>query len=171
MGYQVETTKEPTNTTLGKFVRNSESFIDGVAYAYLIAADRIQHTHKYIKPRLEEGNIIISDRYVMSSLVLQRLDGMSLQDIYKLNDYIIKPDLIVLLLSNDEDIRIRKSSRRDLTRMEKQFASSDEIAYYKEASLYLSEKGFEILVVENKKGEIEFTVNLIVKYIVENNLL
>jgi dTMP kinase len=42
------------------------------------AADRYAHLESEIAPALKAGKVVITDRYVQSSLVLQRLDGLAL---------------------------------------------------------------------------------------------
>jgi dTMP kinase len=43
--------------------------------AGLFAADRIDHSHTWIRPRLERGDLVISDRNVHSSLIYQGIIG------------------------------------------------------------------------------------------------
>ena len=73
--YEVITTQEPTNknvigSLLKRILYNNESVPDEVL-ALLFAADRAHHTINTIIPGLEEGSIVISDRYVYSSLAYQ----------------------------------------------------------------------------------------------------
>lgn len=98
--YNVFLTKQPTNT-----VRQSDIFRtymdnpDHNAYDYrslslLAASDRLQHVNKTITPQMENGNIVISDRYFYSCLANLRARGF-VQDrwIYEISEDIIKPDL------------------------------------------------------------------------------
>jgi len=61
-------TKEPTENELGCFVRGYAEKVDGISVACLVAADRYQHLRDEIVPQLEKGRIVITDRYVLSSL-------------------------------------------------------------------------------------------------------
>ncbi len=70
-GYNVLATKEPTRSPLGQFVRNAEEKCRGKTLAYLVAADRQFHLEQEILPALDRGMIVLSDRYIPSSLVLQ----------------------------------------------------------------------------------------------------
>ena len=63
----------------------------------LFAADRIEHLEREVLPALDEGNIVISDRYVYSSLAYQGATGLSLEWIEKINEHALKPDLGVFI--------------------------------------------------------------------------
>ncbi|ACS34271.1 dTMP kinase [Thermococcus gammatolerans] len=117
-GYEVILTKEPTDTAFGKLIRKlvltggREGIIDGArisheAEALLFAADRAEHVHKLIKPALESGKVVISDRYFYSSLAYQWARGLDLQWLIDLNRFAVRPDLVVLL-----DLPVKESMRR-----------------------------------------------------------
>jgi len=117
-GYEVILTKEPTDTAFGKLIRRlvltggKEGIIDGArisheAEALLFAADRAEHVHKLIKPSLESGKVVISDRYFYSSLAYQWARGLDLQWLIDLNRFAVRPDLVILL-----DLPVKESMRR-----------------------------------------------------------
>jgi len=117
-GYEVILTKEPTDTAFGKLIRKlvltggKEGIIDGArisheAEALLFAADRAEHVHKLIKPSLESGKVVISDRYFYSSLAYQWARGLDLQWLIDLNRFAVRPDLAILL-----DLPVKESMRR-----------------------------------------------------------
>jgi dTMP kinase len=75
-GYQVVVTREPGGTRIGEQIRaithSTENVdLDPVAEAYLMAASRAQHVRETIAPALEDGKIVISDRFVDSSIAYQ----------------------------------------------------------------------------------------------------
>lgn len=70
LGYAVYITREPTDTKLGNFLREFAEKHSGISLACLVAADRYEHMTNEIIPALEEGQLVISDRYILSSLVL-----------------------------------------------------------------------------------------------------
>ena len=92
-------TKQPTNA-----VRTSDIFRaymdcpDHDAYDYrslslLAASDRLQHGSRVIEPRLNKGDIVISDRYFYSCLANLRARGFENDDwIYEIAGAVIKPD-------------------------------------------------------------------------------
>lgn len=75
-GQKVVVSKEPGGTPLGSKIRDllldpDHGELCGKAEALLYAADRAQHVEEVIVPALEEGAIVISDRYVDSSVAYQ----------------------------------------------------------------------------------------------------
>lgn len=121
-GYEVVLTKEPTDTPFGKLIRKlvltggKEGIIDGAkisheAEALLFAADRAEHVDKLIRPALESGKIVISDRYFYSSLAYQWARGLDLEWLIDLNRFAIRPDLVLLL-----DLPVKESMKRIRTR-------------------------------------------------------
>lgn len=121
-GYEVVLTKEPTDTPFGKLIRRlvltggREGIIDGAkisheAEALLFAADRAEHVDKLIKPALESGKVVISDRYFYSSLAYQWARGLDLEWLIDLNRFAIRPDVVILL-----DLPVKESMKRIKTR-------------------------------------------------------
>jgi dTMP kinase len=72
----VHVTVEPTRTPLGEHIRASTETYRGMALACLVAGDRHHHLATEILPALRAGKVVVCDRYLPSSLVLQRLDGL-----------------------------------------------------------------------------------------------
>ena len=87
-GRKVVFTHEPGKTELGQEIRNlvlgrkSEGKIDATAEMFLFAADRAQHVNEVIRPSLDAGKVVISDRYVDSTLAYQGYGrGLNLNDL------------------------------------------------------------------------------------------
>lgn len=75
-GYDVLTTREPGGCSISEQIRsillNTEnSEMSNETEALLYAAARAQHVNEIIKPALEEGKIVLSDRFLDSSLAYQ----------------------------------------------------------------------------------------------------
>ena len=67
-----------------------------VREASLFAADRLDHSHAWIIPRLKKGNAVVSERNVHSSLVYQGIVGkIGLSEVAKLNSAACVPDLCI----------------------------------------------------------------------------
>lgn len=105
-GCSVVTTREPGGTRIGNEIRKillNPKFeeMDFRAEALLYAASRAQHVCEVIKPALDAGKVVISDRYVDSSLAYQVFGrGLSWEEIEKVNRWVtggLKPDLTILL--------------------------------------------------------------------------
>ncbi len=142
-------TKEPTTNEIGTLVRNFHDKIKNLALACLISADRYQHLNDVIKPSLECGKVVISDRYFTSSLVYQQLDGVDLHFIEQINSRIIQSDLNVIVFCKPTDIKRRLLERSTITRFEKDFTPEDEEQLYQQASKYLKTRKQNVLEIDN----------------------
>jgi dTMP kinase len=75
--------------------------MDDRAEALLYAADRAQHVSEVIKPALDAGKVVVSDRFVDSSLAYQGLGrGLGLNDIYNISAWAtggLIPNLVFFL--------------------------------------------------------------------------
>ena len=106
IGYDVVTTHEPGATKVGMRLRallldTAHTGMSPHAEALMYAADRAEHVASVIQPALDRGAIVISDRYVDSSLAYQGNGrGLSRADIAQLNRWATggrMPDLTILL--------------------------------------------------------------------------
>lgn len=116
--YHVVKTCEPTDSELGLFARNAENRYKADVLACLFAADRLQHCQQ-IRKWLEDDRIVISDRYIISGLVLQNMDGVSMEHIREINNGILMPDLSIVLYADSEVIQERLKNK-PITRLAKQ---------------------------------------------------
>lgn len=104
-GLKVMYTFEPGDTELGKRLRNvlldEKLKIHSISELLLYFSDRIQHVEEKIKPLINEGFIVISDRFTDSTLAYQGYArGISLDLINTLNKFLLnefKPHLTILL--------------------------------------------------------------------------
>lgn len=98
--HKIFLTKQPTD-----FVRQSAIFRtymdspDHDAYDYrslslLAASDRLQHVNKVVVPAMEQGQIVLSDRYFYSCLANLRARGYTQDEwIYEIAQSVVKPDI------------------------------------------------------------------------------
>lgn len=142
-------TKEPTESELGCFVREYAEKYEGISVACLVAADRYQHLKDEIVPQLKKGKIVITDRYVLSSLILQRMDEVSEEFILAINNEIIQPDLQIAVLADSAVIQSRLKERNSLTRFEKDNKTNIELKYMERGIQILQEKGINIFRLVN----------------------
>ena len=164
---QLYKTSEPTKTELGEFVRKISESISKEALACLVAADRFNHIDEVILPQLENNNVILCDRYIASSLVLQEIDGVKEKLILDLHDDMIMPDLYFILVAEPETINKRLSERKELTRFEKKqdIAYLEVMGYYHAAEV-LKKKNVNIVIVDTNRPIdecVEVMINLILK--------
>ena len=160
-------TKEPTNSVLGKFVRDISEVVTGNSLACLVSADRYEHLKNEIIPELKKGKIVITDRYILSSLILQVMDGVKESFILNLNSKIIKPDLQLAIFAEEKIIQNRLKQRDKLTRFEKNNQSKKEINNMEKGIEKLKKLNIEVLSINNN-DDLEYNANKIVDYIIEN---
>jgi dTMP kinase len=142
-------TREPTDTPLGKLARHGTDTYRGRAMAHLIAADRYQHLEMEIRPALARGEIVVCDRYVASSLVLQALDGLDRDLVWQLNEAAELPDLAVFVTGHPDVLEDRLSARGAHSRYERQPGSSHvECGLFADAATFLTERGVDVLALD-----------------------
>lgn len=168
LGFDVFLTKEPTKSSLGEFLKTGEELYRGKCLACIAVADRYFHIEKEITPALQSGKLVISDRYVESSLVLQRMDGCSLDFIWQLHSQILIPDLSVVIVADSETVKQRLIGRGgNLSRFEIDEGREKELLFYREATEFLSQHGFNVFLIENKQNIVDEVVDSIVGKIQE----
>jgi dTMP kinase len=116
-GQRVLLTREPGGTRMGRQIRDilldPQSVLDETTEVYLFAADRSEHVSKIILPALAEEKVVISDRYIDSTLAYQ-IGGRGLpEDLVRYVNMIssrgLMPDLTFLLdVSPEEGLRRAK---------------------------------------------------------------
>ena len=137
-------TREPGGTVLGEQLR--EIVLQGAkvspwAEVALFAASRAELVERVIEPALARGAIVISDRFVDSSLVYQGVArGLGIEEVLQLNLHATKgllPDRTFLLLVDQKLSQARVGEERD--RMEREsaaFRSQVEAGYLQLAEMF-----------------------------------
>ena len=119
-------TRETGGTDVGQRLREilhdtALTDLNDHAEALIIAADRAQHVAEVVRPALDGGRHVVSDRSVYSTLAYQGYGrGLPLDELRAINDWAIGdvwPDLVVLLRVPDEVTRDRLR-KRELDRFE-----------------------------------------------------
>ena len=94
-------TAEPSHGKIGNFIRKSylygEKRLSSSTEALLFAADRLEHVENEVLLALQQGRMVISDRYVYSSLAYQGAAGLNLDWIQKINEHALHADLAIFL--------------------------------------------------------------------------
>lgn len=105
-GFDVLLTREPGGSIIGDQIRDvlmslENTSMDPSTEFLLFSASRAQHVREIIKPHLEQGGVVVCDRYFHSSLAYQGyghgLDLEALQQITRFATAELNPDLILLL--------------------------------------------------------------------------
>ena len=161
--HNVFLTKEPTNTELGNLCRNLEGKLDKLSYAYLICADRCNHIQTDILPHINSEEIVISDRYIASSLVYQGFDGVPNDIIWKLNKNFFIPEINIFILADEKVLADRLSERNHFSDFEKRMTRGEELKSYIQAQDFLIKKGYNCITLYNNTID-ELDKNVIIAY-------
>lgn len=98
-GMQVHKTAEPTANPVGRLIREvlrgEHAPFSAHALALLFAADRADHLSREIDPAVLAGKVVVSDRYVLSSLAYQTMAGVPDDLVAQANAPFRTPDLTV----------------------------------------------------------------------------
>ncbi len=131
-GYESVITREPGATPLGRRIRelvldHTDNPPTARAEALLYAADRAQHVDTVIRPALAEGKVVLTDRYVDSSLAYQGAGrSLATDEVAWLSQWAttgLRPDLVVLL-DADPAVGLERVGRRgDSDRLEAESAA------------------------------------------------
>ncbi len=112
-GFEVVVSWEPRfdeyKALIGSLPRDSAEapFIE----ALLFAADRLLHYVEIVGPALEEGKVVLLDRYYYSSMAYQGSRGVPLGWIREINRYVPRPDLAIYLdVPPEEGLRRKHGS-------------------------------------------------------------
>ena len=120
-------THEPGGTALGNELRRTlkrkrDSSISPHAELFLLAASRAQLVVEVIRPALEEGKVVICDRFTHSTMVYQGygrgLDFTAIKMVNNMATRYLDPDLIILLDISPKQGLARKQSLKDRFELE-----------------------------------------------------
>jgi dTMP kinase len=120
-------THEPGGTALGNELRRAlkrrwGSFISPQAELFLLAASRAQLVAEVIRPALEEGKVVLCDRFTHSTMVYQGygrgLDFTAIKMVNNMATRYLNPDLIIFLDISPEQGLARKQSLKDRFELE-----------------------------------------------------
>ena len=122
-------TREPGGTIISEAIRDiilDKNFMEmsDTTEVLLYAASRAQHVKELIIPSLEEGKVVLCDRFVDSSVVYQGYArGLGVEKVKAINEMATEgliPDLTILLDLDVEKGLERKKNQKELDRLESQ---------------------------------------------------
>jgi len=93
-------TSEPTKNLIGGVIRagiNNEWKTDPTTLQLLFSADRTHHINTKIKPALDRGDVVVSDRYFFSSLAFGSVKGVDKDWLRKINSHVLLPDMVFFI--------------------------------------------------------------------------
>ncbi|MDR0372703.1 MAG: dTMP kinase [Nitrososphaerota archaeon] len=116
--YSTYLTAEPSRGKIGTFIRErclyEQTRLPIEAEALLFAADRIEHMQTELKPALDQGKLVICDRYLYSSLAYQGSSGLSLDWIKTINARALQPDFSIFLDVSPERVLERLHRKKSV---------------------------------------------------------
>lgn len=128
-GYDVIFTREPGGISISEQIRSvlldpKNTTMDGRTEALLYAAARRQHLVEKVIPALEEGKIVLCDRFIDSSLAYQGVArGLGIDEVYTVNEFAIDshmPDATIFLKVDAEVGMARIASRGEKDRLDEE---------------------------------------------------
>ncbi len=154
-GYKTVFTQEPTQHSvtgaLLRIVLTSRETLPKESYLTLFLLDRKYHTEKIIRPSLESGHVVISDRYHFSTLAYQTAQGIPREKIDALVDLlevnIETPDITILIDIDPETAISRIGDRKKAVSL---FEKKDFLSRVRENYLKLAEE-FNFLVIDGSE--------------------
>lgn len=131
-------------------IRASTDIYRGMALACLVAGDRHHHLATELRPQRQAGAIVICDRYLPSSLVLQRMDDVDWDTIWQLNTGAEPPDLAVVLNAAPAALTRRLASRGGThSRFERRpDGPATEAALYQDTTARLTALGWPVCGID-----------------------
>jgi len=149
-------TAEPTDGEIGKLIRTGlagDIELSQQALALLFAADRVNHIKTTIKPALNDGKTVITDRYYLSSYAYQQEAGSPLDWLQTINKHALTPDLTVYL-DVDLDECFNRMGNRDSADIfeEREFLAEIQTNYHTTIDA-ITEQGEPLTVVEGNHSE------------------
>ena len=147
--------KEPTN---GKYGQKLWEMLSGKIEATteeileLFVLDRKEHVNQKIKPALDDGMIVLMDRYYYSTMAYQAAAGIDVDRIRRDNDFAPKPD-IVLIFDLPADLamkRVRSHSVADV------FEKEEHLEKVRKAYLNLEDDSLVRIIDATRTPEVIF---------------
>jgi dTMP kinase len=161
---EVYLTKEPTDGPAGAMIRLVLSgrlvqpkdpaelhTLEPDTLALLFAADRMDHLHTDIMPKLKIGVTVISDRYYLSSYAFQGLD-VELDWLQKINSRCLRPDLTIFLNVDSAICYKRMQRRRWHVELFEEQAKLEQVRQnYMKAIQHLLWQGENVVVIDGNQ--------------------
>lgn len=174
-GRDVVSTREPGGTPLGARIRevllDALEQVDPLAELLLYAADRAQHVRGLIRPALESGHVVLSDRYADATVAYQGagrgFEPELIAEVVQLATGGLKPDLTLIF-----DVHVDESRRRAMRRARRGEAHDrldlEDIAFHsrvRDAYLRIASAEPERIRVVDASGPVEETHAAVMKIV------
>ncbi len=149
-GKVIKTTKEPTDGKIGKLIREllSEEKFDNLKMQLLFAADREEHFDSVIKNSIDSSGILVSDRYIFSSLSYGIASGLDAEWLIGVNSQFPVPD-ITIIIDLDPKISLMRINARD---SKEAFENLKFLTEVRKAYKFLAGKYSNCFVIDGNKS-------------------
>jgi len=175
-------TREPGGTKIGEDIRsilldNRNKNMTPETEALLYAASRGQHLMEKILPAIEEGKVVLCDRFLLSSLAYQGVGrDLGIEKVMMINDFAIKgirPDLTLFFHVDPATTLLRKTNKRGGDRLEREGASFHRKVYegYMELIRTYSDNIIVVDATKSKEEVFEETKNYIDNFLKGRGIL
>lgn len=114
IGRHAVKTHEPTEGFVGKMIKNilqGEEQADTLTLQMLFIADRADHLNKFVIPNINEGNIVLSDRYFYSTIAFGNATGLDEEWLIDIFGKFLMPNA-VFYIDVDPKIAIERLAKR-----------------------------------------------------------
>ncbi|MDT4897906.1 MAG: dTMP kinase [Acidobacteriota bacterium] len=174
-GMEVVTTREPGGTPLGKRLRtvllDPQIEVDPLAELLLFAADRAQHVRTMLRPAIESGSVVLSDRYADATAAYQgagrNFTTEMITEVINLATGGLKPDLTLIFDLPVEEC-LARTSRRTETDNRTDRLDAEDAAFHtrvRNAYLQLAADEPDRVRVINASGSINETHDRVVEIV------
>lgn len=170
-------TREPGGTKIGEQIRdilmnNENTEMDDKTEALLFAAARAQSVEEKLKKELENKDLVISDRYVLSSLAYQGYArGLGVDGVRSINEFAtnsLKPNYTFFLDVDPITVLERKKSQVESDRLEEESNNFHQKVYDGYQELLKDEENVILIDASQTVEEVvEETINNIKKILEE----
>lgn len=147
-GVPVVLTATTSSSSLGELARYGTHEFFGAALTCLVAAGRYHHDQTTVRDALDWGSVVVCDRYVPSSLVLDCLDGVEPDHVWSIYRRITVPDVVFILVGDPALCATRARSRGLYSRFHVNDDDTNrrELTMYNEAVTFLRRAGYPVRV-------------------------
>lgn len=167
--YDCIKTREPGGISIAEQIRevilNKENTkMDGKTEALLYAAARRQHLVEKVIPALENGQVVLCDRFVDSSLAYQGYArGLGIEEVYEINKFAIgdcMPNISILFdISPEVGMeRIKKNSEREVNRLD-----LEKLDFHNKVR-----KGYDIIYKKNRNRIVKINADVSIDKVFDN---
>jgi len=154
-GIKVYATAEPSSELISgmltRLILRSKEKLEPISYVLYLYADRIEHWNKIIKKKLEEGCLVLCDRYFYSTLAYQSALGVDEKFLEFITDYLISKNIIgepslKIFIDVDPEISIKRLNSR--VKSKEIFENLEFLKKVRERYLEIAKK-YNMIILDN----------------------